>query len=266
MSTQTPMDQVLGIQELFEKILINMDPKTLLLAQRVSLHWEYTIKNTSELQVKLFMKPSKNDDDAVSMCLELDSLCVHGDEGYAVLNPLLLSPSAASEPDEARFLLRPKIIAAIDSGKVATHSWARMLVSQPPPEYFGFHACLSRCPAHLRECYGEITEEGMQGYDAPPETTIGDRIRFAKRREAAMGVEVDWSRTQIRVMLDSDPIEGSTMLKDLQEIKRGRKVNEIYAHRRWTYHDGWGHMVPVQCGKLSKRCCIETRLREIMAG
>lgn len=265
MATQPPAEQVLGIQELFEKILMNMDTKTLLLSQRVSLHWEYTIKITSDLQVKLFMKPAQNDDDAVAMCLEFDSICVHGDEGYAVLNPLLLLPSAASEPDQAQFILRPKIIAAIDSGKLATHFWARMLASQPPPEYFGFHAQLSRCPADVRDCYGEITEECMQDYEAPPETTFGDRIKLAKRREAAWGVNVDWSLTQVRVMEDGDPIEGSTMLNDLQEIKRGRRVDEICAHREWTYDDGgWGHMVPVECGKLSEPCCIEPRLRELL--
>lgn len=67
-------------------------------------------------------------------------------------------------------------------------------------------------------------------------------------------------------MIDGIPIEGSTMLNDLQDIRRGRKVSDICAHREWTDEGGCSHMVPVECGKLGHPCCIETRLREIMEG
>ena len=49
---------MLGIVELFEKILVFLDCKTLLLAQDVSAKWAQVIKGNTKLQKKLYLVPA----------------------------------------------------------------------------------------------------------------------------------------------------------------------------------------------------------------
>lgn len=52
-----PVAAVLGVNELLEKILIELDPKTLLLSQRVSKSWFSLITGSLRLQRALFLEP-----------------------------------------------------------------------------------------------------------------------------------------------------------------------------------------------------------------
>lgn len=58
-TTPSPAEnEVLGINELFELILLRLDMKTLLLSQRVDSHWRDTISSSTLLQKKLFFLPA----------------------------------------------------------------------------------------------------------------------------------------------------------------------------------------------------------------
>lgn len=53
-----PAAAVLGVTELLEKVLIELDPKTLLLSQRVSKSWRALITSSIRLQRALFLEPT----------------------------------------------------------------------------------------------------------------------------------------------------------------------------------------------------------------
>ncbi|KAK4619530.1 hypothetical protein CLAFUW4_11690 [Fulvia fulva] len=102
----TASDDTLHTAELLELILTNLDPRTLLLAQRMSTYWRDLIINSPPLQKKLFLRPAttqelfslaiappRNRRQAVDMIHLLQSGVLWKTtppvSSFAVLNPLL---------------------------------------------------------------------------------------------------------------------------------------------------------------------------------
>lgn len=102
----TPAAQVvLATNELFEQILLELDMRTLLLAQRVDYRWYALINQSKSLQKKLFFIPATRQDlkklNLLEMSnehdLNINAIKVHkcplrkGEPDILVLNPLLMT-------------------------------------------------------------------------------------------------------------------------------------------------------------------------------
>lgn len=115
-------DRTFGITEIHEAILIKLDMKTLLFAQRVNRDWQKLIDASPSLQKKLFMQPA-----TAAEAIELG--ITHGDrnafledDSFAALNSLLIDPEDDVWDTPTAYILD-------FSGNA---SWKRMLLSQPP--------------------------------------------------------------------------------------------------------------------------------------
>lgn len=116
-------DRTFGITEIHEAILIKLDMKTLLFAQRVSRDWQKLIDTSPSLQKKLFMQPA-----TAAETIELG--ITHGDRNtflnddntFVALNPLFIRMewSTAYRIDVHSNPLQ------------GNSSWRKMLISQPP--------------------------------------------------------------------------------------------------------------------------------------
>ncbi|CZT23287.1 uncharacterized protein RCC_08998 [Ramularia collo-cygni] len=153
--------RVFNTAELFELILVKVDMKTLLLAQRVDLHWQGTISESSRLQKRLFFTAANPED------LYLLELVDPDPEGYTLLVRqsafedatrdklgivgIALANYAQSNsffarvnPEATQGFQRPNFrLPAIDSNQTSVRpSWMRMFVTQPPN-------VLCRYPQHI---------------------------------------------------------------------------------------------------------------------
>ncbi|PIB00719.1 hypothetical protein CB0940_00630 [Cercospora beticola] len=141
---------VFHITELFEKIMCNLDMKTLLLAQRVDRHWRTVICASKPLQQKLFFQPATLKQmlslNAVETCRSklitkrpgrrgnhpslFHNICSLGSDKspeVAIYNPLLLGYQVGRWPN-----LSPSIRRTSDSTTIRP-SWENMFLVQPPP-------------------------------------------------------------------------------------------------------------------------------------
>jgi hypothetical protein len=130
---------VLDTAELLEFILLELDTRTLLLAQRVDRQWHQVIRNSKSLQKKLFLLPTNTFDELLDLGLLntkpekyniLDATSNRSKqwlEQVVILNDLLFDTTR-------EWKLRPVPFAdpAERSGKFIP-SWQRMYLTQPPP-------------------------------------------------------------------------------------------------------------------------------------
>lgn len=115
-------DRTFGITEIHEAILINLDMKTLLLAQRVSRDWQKLIDTSPSLQKKLFMQPATAQE-AIELGITQGNLNTFlEDDSFAALNPLLINPKNYALQAPCTFSLNFN----------GNPSWKKMWFSQPP--------------------------------------------------------------------------------------------------------------------------------------
>ena len=282
MFNPTAASRVFGIQELFEKILVDVDPRTLLLAQRVNRRWKETIETNNALQIKLFFRPATNDEAEV-LCLEPNSMVIDTDN-FVVVNPLLLTQCYGSF---IMFNLRKGVVRSLRADRPNIHSWWRMLLSQPPSSSFTMASEVSH-RRHEKEIIqnlmvaksNKLTSDfawKVWNPDAPARTTIGERVTRANESADSLDMDLIWRDTQIRHIGWGSPVTGATMIRQLDELKCGRDIRDIRAHRVWMdsgdgpYGDvlPHGQMVDVECGhhKLVAWlwCCRDTMLRQLEA-
>jgi hypothetical protein len=160
------MDVAVGIAELLEAVLLELDMRTLLVsAQRVSKHWHAVIKHSPRIQQALFYTPvrlgsgGRSSEEAVPVInpllqekfgkfffdIDSDYSYIHRSDAFgklpwatSTLNPLYVDSRlgisefphwTSGSPQDQR------------SRQVFTRSnasWRKMLVSQPPPPVLGF--------------------------------------------------------------------------------------------------------------------------------
>lgn len=133
-------EQVLGLPELFERILLNLSTLELLLAQGVDHHFHNTIQDTPSLRQKLFLEPMRTNRPLEEVRLEVNPLIVTTE----------LEGPAGNDNDAPRIDLLIKdeflVVKAFPcrvGGRTPTYvhgSWRKMYLIQPPIEaYIHFH-------------------------------------------------------------------------------------------------------------------------------
>lgn len=155
------------VTELFEQIMIHVDMRTLLLAQRVDKHWHMTISTSKPLQQKLFLLPATRAQLIALNTIELCPAVWHPDDDdkrpptqfgpatqpedrynicklpgkcyttgpyhpprdfqLVVYNPIILNMPKSKYKPP---VLQPKIRSVPDS--TVRPSWEKMLIVQPP--------------------------------------------------------------------------------------------------------------------------------------
>lgn len=130
---------VLDTAELLEFILLNLDTKTLLLAQRVDRRWHHVIRNSKHLQRKLFLMPTSSFDEILALGLLdgsraekyniLDATSNRSKwlEQVVILNDLLFDTTREWKLRNVSFADPSR-----RTGKFIP-SWQRMFLTQPPP-------------------------------------------------------------------------------------------------------------------------------------
>ena len=205
-TARTATSQALVTLELFEQVLYNMGMATLLLAQRVSRHWKNTTETSHELQVKLFFKAAADDEEAVGLCLEMNSIVVKGD-GYAITNSLLLC-KVGGVPEwlcDTVFTVLPNVLNTMEKADVNKLSRTRVLASQPPPTTFSIEVVEI---GDYEDCspVGSSLEMRLSDNHAPNDTTPNTRIQYADKVGAAEGVAFSWYTAEVSIMFLSKPM------------------------------------------------------------
>lgn len=184
---------VLETAELLEFILLNLDTRTLLLAQRVDKRWHYAIRGSKPLQQKLFLLPTNTFDQILNLGLLdpsrsekyniLDATSNRSKwlEQVVILNDLLFDTTR-------EWRLRTCAFAdpARRSGKFIP-SWQRMLLTQPPPSTGRGDVMFWFEDAHDND---ELCEDV---------NTMGDMMNKVYVKEAGLtGFRVHWSSASVR--------------------------------------------------------------------
>lgn len=265
---RTATRKVLGAQELLEQILINMDVRTLLLAQRVDRRWNATIVSSSDLQIKLFFKPATFEQ-AKNICMNMDSIVIARSE-YYIPNPLVLGRIDHGEDQNATFLIQAAVIDTRDSSPSAAGSWSRMLVTQPPYNAFYIEPTFTyqNYWSRMTRAQQFTMEDGLAYYERPVTHDLGSRMAYEEDFAIAEGLTLDWTVARIRPTLVGMPITGRGMLKEIAAQRRGQTRNQIVEHREWRDSLLGSHMVLVECGKGTgitryNDCCTQTRQRRL---
>lgn len=140
--------RTLAISELLEMILLHLDMKTLLLAQRANIQWRNAIATSSKLQKKLFFLPVQSFNEAVSLNMvgnnTVVNVWIRGPPQDIVLpNPLLHDYDVEDENDHiggieekvserSAFHLPLSIVQGMPAFQRGKSSWERMFITQPP--------------------------------------------------------------------------------------------------------------------------------------
>lgn len=116
-------DRTFGITEIHEAILIKLDMKTLLFAQRVTRDWQKLIDTSPSLQKKLFMQPATAAE-TIGLGITHGNLNTFlSDDSFAALNPLLVDSERRTMAD---------VPATYTLSFPGNPIWKKMLLSQPP--------------------------------------------------------------------------------------------------------------------------------------
>ena len=190
-------DRTFGITEIHEAILIKLDMKTLLFAQRVSRDWQKLIDTSPSLQKKLFMQPATAKETIELRITHGDrNTFLDADDSFAALNSLLLGK--APEP---AFSISTGGFRFDKSG-----SWKRMMVAQPqlPSEcrlktFVPDHMILLRAEGFIFR--GETESEQVMG-DYEPITERKDNVTFSLSLNGVRGM---LSHEQLMEMEDAPP-------------------------------------------------------------
>ncbi|KAK5707163.1 hypothetical protein LTR17_020970 [Elasticomyces elasticus] len=131
----TACNKAFGTVELLERILIDVDTRTLLLAQRVSRRWNETIQFSLPLQQRLFLRPATYIE-IIYLTSGLDrrekSRYMHPEApGLSVLNPLLGLKGVGQKYTRAEITLHKKVG---HHHLARAGSWQGMLFIQPPQD------------------------------------------------------------------------------------------------------------------------------------
>ncbi|KAK5725290.1 hypothetical protein LTR17_013053 [Elasticomyces elasticus] len=147
---------VFNTTELLEMILVGVDTKTLLLAQRVNRKWRAVISDNHQLQQKLFMRLATREEaialgmvQPVARLLQvynIDTDSMEAVESYATAERfVLLNPLAADDRRDISFAVR---LATGSRGREAedhkSQSWQRMYATMPPPQQLFIRASLNK--------------------------------------------------------------------------------------------------------------------------
>ena len=246
----------LSTTELLEAILVHLDMKSLLHAQRVSQGWKDTITGSLQLQRHLFMAPAKiadmmqlakayaqdkliflDDSHFIRLAGGIDrkSRAAQGCPNTAMVNPLLKTyraPYGFTGDVDPRF----DVAHMLDLDNGVEPSWKRMCLTQPPTLVVT-EPCLGRTA--LLE--GKTTfERGQYALPVRRHTDNGSPMQLGDLMESvekeildAYGSEVDWQGSFIKM-------EG--MLKSRTAVERnltaasGNGVSKRRRHRGgpWT--------------------------------
>lgn len=134
---------MLAITELHENILLFLDVRTLLLAQRVNTKWRDIITANKKLQKKLFFKAAEDFEEVLSLGTVGGDVPIALDISYrrqggteaAVFNPLITEHAVlenSSEYDGFYREISDRILPDTISVHRGKSSWERMYLSQPP--------------------------------------------------------------------------------------------------------------------------------------
>lgn len=118
------IDQVIGLPELLEQILLHLSMRELLLVQAVDTRFRSTIQHTASLRRKLWLDPRSTRATGVRF----------------MANPLIMAPRAIylGPGEQLTLYIRAKLLKVQNNGnRVARYpegSWQHMFVLQPPNE------------------------------------------------------------------------------------------------------------------------------------
>jgi len=192
--------QVLGISELLESLLIALPTRDLLFAQKVSKSWKHAIDTSPAIQTALFFAPG----DAADVSTNINHLAFPRDPAKErAPNPLLF---AGKLSDNFDFLIRPRLLNNEALTAPAT-SCARMLFSQPPCKLIarfsteppGDHSLMYKfmhcgpeesCVLYLRE--GETFEDLRRQYGKALDQRVKKRHSLCEGKDR--GVDVMFGR------------------------------------------------------------------------
>ncbi|KAK4902714.1 hypothetical protein LTR27_000653 [Elasticomyces elasticus] len=150
---------VFNTTELLEMILVSVDTKTLLLAQRVNRKWRAVISNNHQLQQKLFMRLATREEAIALGMVQLDARLlqvynmetdpmdiVETVESYATAERfVLLNPLAADDRPDIFFAAR--LATGSREREAEDHksqSWQRIYATMPPPQQLYIRASLNK--------------------------------------------------------------------------------------------------------------------------
>ncbi|KAK3624913.1 hypothetical protein LTR56_020727 [Elasticomyces elasticus] len=155
----TAFNAVFNTTELLEMVLVGIDTKTLLLAQRVNRKWRAVISDNHQLQQKLFMRLATREEaialgmvQADARLLQVDNMdtdpmnTVEAIEAYATADWfVLLNPLAADDRRDIFFAAR--LATGSREREAEDHksqSWQRMYATMPPPQQLYIRASLNK--------------------------------------------------------------------------------------------------------------------------
>lgn len=191
-ATQAALDTA----ELLEFVLLNLDTRTLLLAQRVDRNWHQVIRNSKSLQKKLFLLPTNHFDELLDLELLdtkpekyniLDATSNRSKqwlEQVVILNDLLFDTTREWKLRSVAFA--DPVVARRNGGKFIP-SWQRMLLTQPPPS----------------TGKGDVMfwfEDGKDNDELCEDVnTLGDMMQKVYVKEACVpGFTVEWQSAAVR--------------------------------------------------------------------
>ncbi|KAK5698195.1 hypothetical protein LTR97_007156 [Elasticomyces elasticus] len=150
---------VFNTTELLEMILLGIDTKTLLLAQRVNRKWRAVISDNHQLQQKLFMRLATREEAIALGMVQRDERLlqvynmhtesmdtVEAVDSYATAERfVLLNPLAANDSRNIFFASRLATSSRRrDAEDHKSQSWQRMYATMPPPQQLYIRASLDK--------------------------------------------------------------------------------------------------------------------------
>ena len=222
--------KALCIVELLEAVLLHLDYKTLLLAQRVSRFWHDTINGSKGLRTKLFLEPATIDEAIRFNVLEDQSLVHLGQDGKlsAIFNVHVFDIVHFRERDDAGELIQLAVrpLACYTEGN-QSGSWFEQSIAHGDEFYIDY------------KLY-------VEPWDASPQYLCADPVFHASACHhenmriltweaknavrAELGPKVDWTRSRIDVFRP-----GSTIIRygRLKEIMRRLDHELALLYKSW---------------------------------
>ncbi|KAK3690642.1 hypothetical protein LTR37_019044 [Vermiconidia calcicola] len=218
-----------ALPELLEQVLLDLDFRILLFAQRVNVKWCATIKGSLNLQKKLFLQPVADSAEARSLgMVEGDDMllirnCNHPNgeitkTGVLVnthilkLNCTILSESGVTE--STTWFIPTPIRRYIISARRGIASWEQMLLTQPPETPKRFNTAAGHSIAEPG-----LTSSGMELRKLRIRTATSLRGMMDEVEEGMLrktGWTTDWGRSSL-------VLRGSTFEDDHTERDKIRE-------------------------------------------
>jgi hypothetical protein len=223
--------KVFGTAELLHAILLKLDSRTLLLAQRVNCAFQDTITRSSQLQKKLFFKPVKFlaeahdlgmiDERSVvaSFCAwpRMDKQRVLFEQlGALILNPMVFTSKVFSSKDRRRGMAKVQASCLKSVQRDPSPSWKKMLASQPPKDIWMLRfTCYDR-PGRAERSHQEHYKPGL--------SSIGDIVNAIIEH-----LESNWNQDT-----------SSTKVSLTVSIPLGHSKYELRSDMHWgKFDDNW---------------------------